>query len=148
VLSQTVKKSIFKFRHVCLSVRMQGFCSHWTEQVLVHLSTVRYGLTVLKCKAVPYQYLFQWNNTPNHTNLWLYAAVVLLMMGANSTRNMYRANDERNKEYSVYLVGHELNIYVTKMYGNTNITCISLCLHLLLIYQSPCCFVFSIYCQY
>jgi hypothetical protein len=37
---------------------------------------------------VPNQYLLQWNNTPNHTNLWLCAAVVLLMMGANSTRNM------------------------------------------------------------
>jgi hypothetical protein len=32
-----------------------------------------------------------------------------------------RANDERNKEYSVHLVGPELNIYVTKMYGTTNI---------------------------
>jgi hypothetical protein len=40
-------------------------------------------------KGVPNQYLLQWNNTPNHTNIWLYAAVVLLMMGANSTRNMY-----------------------------------------------------------
>jgi hypothetical protein len=28
---------------------------------------------------------------------------------------------ERNKGYSVYLVGLELNIYVTKMYGTTNI---------------------------
>jgi hypothetical protein len=32
-----------------------------------------------------------------------------------------RANDERNKECSVHLVGPELNIYVTKMYGTTNI---------------------------
>jgi hypothetical protein len=31
-----------------------------------------------------------------------------------------RANDERNKEYSVHLVGPELNIYITKMYGTTN----------------------------
>jgi hypothetical protein len=28
---------------------------------------------------------------------------------------------ERNKEYSVHLVGLELNTYVTKMYGTTNI---------------------------
>jgi hypothetical protein len=32
-----------------------------------------------------------------------------------------RDNDERNKEYSVHLVGPELNIYITKMYGTTNI---------------------------
>jgi hypothetical protein len=32
-----------------------------------------------------------------------------------------RANDERNKEYSVHLVGPKLNIYVTKMNGTTNI---------------------------
>jgi hypothetical protein len=32
-----------------------------------------------------------------------------------------RANDERNKEYSVPLVGPELNIYITKTYGTTNI---------------------------
>jgi hypothetical protein len=32
-----------------------------------------------------------------------------------------RANDERNKEYSVHLVGTELNIYITKMFGTTNI---------------------------
>jgi hypothetical protein len=31
------------------------------------------------------------------------------------------ANDERKKEYSVHLVGLELNIYITKMYGTTNI---------------------------
>jgi hypothetical protein len=29
-----------------------------------------------------------------------------------------RANDERNKEYSVHLFGPELNRYVTKMYGS------------------------------
>jgi hypothetical protein len=29
--------------------------------------------------------------------------------------------DERNKEYSVHLFGPELNIYITKMYGTTNI---------------------------
>jgi hypothetical protein len=32
-----------------------------------------------------------------------------------------RANDERNKEYAVHLVGPELNIYITYMYGTTNI---------------------------
>jgi hypothetical protein len=31
------------------------------------------------------------------------------------------AKKERNKEHSVHLVGLELNIYVTKMYGTTNI---------------------------
>jgi hypothetical protein len=31
------------------------------------------------------------------------------------------ANDERNKEYSVHLVGPELKIYVIKMYGTANI---------------------------
>jgi hypothetical protein len=30
-------------------------------------------------------------------------------------------NDERNKEYSVHLVGPELNMYISKMYGTTNI---------------------------
>jgi hypothetical protein len=29
-------------------------------------------------------------------------------------------NDERNEEYSVHLVGPELNIYITKMYGTTS----------------------------
>jgi hypothetical protein len=43
----------------------------------------------LKRKGVPNQCLLQWNNTPHHPKLWLYAAVVLLMMDANSTRNMY-----------------------------------------------------------
>jgi hypothetical protein len=32
-----------------------------------------------------------------------------------------RAKDERNKECSVHLVGPKLNIYITKMYGTTNI---------------------------
>jgi hypothetical protein len=32
-----------------------------------------------------------------------------------------RANEERNEEYSVHLVGPELNIYITKMYATTNI---------------------------
>jgi hypothetical protein len=32
-----------------------------------------------------------------------------------------RAKDEKNKEYGIHLVGLELNIYITKMYGNTNI---------------------------
>jgi hypothetical protein len=31
------------------------------------------------------------------------------------------AHNERNKEYSVHLVGPELNIYITKMYGTRNI---------------------------
>jgi hypothetical protein len=30
------------------------------------------------------------------------------------------ANNERNKKYSVHLVGPELNIYITKTYGTTN----------------------------
>jgi hypothetical protein len=42
------------------------------------------------------------------------------MMGANGSETC-RANDERNKEYSVHLVGPELNVYVTKMYGSTKI---------------------------
>jgi hypothetical protein len=32
-----------------------------------------------------------------------------------------RAIDERTKEYSLHLVGPELNTYVTKMYRTTNI---------------------------
>jgi hypothetical protein len=32
-----------------------------------------------------------------------------------------RANAEKNKEYNVHLVGPELNIHITKMYGTTNI---------------------------
>jgi hypothetical protein len=32
-----------------------------------------------------------------------------------------RANDERNKEYSAHLVGPKLNMYITKMYGTTDI---------------------------
>jgi hypothetical protein len=45
-------------------------------------------MTMLECKGVPNQYLLQWNNTPKPHNLWLYVAVVFLMMGANSTQNM------------------------------------------------------------
>jgi hypothetical protein len=30
-------------------------------------------------------------------------------------------NDERNKEYSVHLVGPELYMYISKTYGTTNI---------------------------
>jgi hypothetical protein len=37
------------------------------------------------------------------------------------TQARSRANDERNKEYSVHLVGPELNIYDTKTHGTTNI---------------------------
>jgi hypothetical protein len=66
------------------------------------------------------QYLLQWNNTPNHTKPMAYAAVVLLMMGANSTpKHVELTLPKRNKEYNVHLVGLELNIYVTKMYGTT-----------------------------
>jgi hypothetical protein len=52
-------------------------------------------------------------------SLWLYAPETC------------RANDERNNEYSIHLVGSELNIYVTKIYGITNIKNIlhSLSLH-------------------
>jgi hypothetical protein len=53
-------------------------------------------------------------------NLWLYAAVVLLMMGANSPETC-RANGERNKQYSVHLVGPELYTCITKMYGTMNL---------------------------
>jgi hypothetical protein len=46
-------------------------------------------VTKKKVKAVPNQYLLKWNNTPKTIhNPWLYAAVVLLKMGANSSRNM------------------------------------------------------------
>jgi hypothetical protein len=31
------------------------------------------------------------------------------------------AKDETNKEYGVQIVGTELNIYITEMYGTTNI---------------------------
>jgi hypothetical protein len=85
------------------------------EQVLAcDILTLEHGqlqslnLTVLKCKCVPNQYLLQWNNTLNHTNIRLYATVVLLLMCANSTRKiLYRANHERNIKYSVHLVGPE-----------------------------------------
>jgi hypothetical protein len=66
-----------------------GVLFHWSRYWFgtpLHLSTIIYRLTVLKCKGVLNQYLLQWNQTIQ--NLWLYAAVVLLMMGANSTRNM------------------------------------------------------------
>jgi hypothetical protein len=52
----------------------------------------------------------------------LFAAVVLLMMGANSIRNIWsQLCQEINTEYRVHLVGLELEIYFTKMYGTTNI---------------------------
>jgi hypothetical protein len=35
----------------------------------------------------------------------------------------YKKSCQENKEYSVHLVGLELNMYVTKMYGTTNIKC-------------------------
>jgi hypothetical protein len=41
-----------------------------------------------------------------------------------------RANDEINEEYSIHLVGPELNIYITKMYGTTNIKFIECFLHI------------------
>jgi hypothetical protein len=43
-------------------------------------------VTKKKVKVVSNQYLLQWNNTPKTIhNLWLYAAVVLLKMGASWT---------------------------------------------------------------
>jgi hypothetical protein len=51
--------------------------------------SLSYRLTELNCQSVPAPVPALWNKThQNHKNLWLYTAVVLLMMGANSIRNM------------------------------------------------------------
>jgi hypothetical protein len=69
-------------------------CGVALEQVLVwDTFTLKQGqlqtvLAVLKCKAVPNQYLLQHTKTIH--NLWLYAAVVLLM--ANWIGHILRRN--------------------------------------------------------
>jgi hypothetical protein len=54
---------------------------------------------------------------------WVVYGLVCYSVGALTLKHgqLQTGSDERNKEYSVHLVGPELNIYITKMYGTTNI---------------------------
>jgi hypothetical protein len=53
-----------------------------------------------------------WFGTALHLSTVSYAAVVLLMM--QIAPETYRANDERNKQYRVHLVGLELSLWHTQ----------------------------------
>jgi hypothetical protein len=82
--------------------------------VLFHWSRYWFSLklTVLKCKGDPNQYLLQWNNTPKPYTTYGCARQLCSWWWVQIAPETRRANDERNEEYSVHLVGPELNIYI------------------------------------
>jgi hypothetical protein len=72
---------------VCESEWIQPALSR--DQWLQPVNTVIKCFYSIPCQSVPAPVPALWNKThQNHKNLWLYTAVVLLMMGANSIRNM------------------------------------------------------------
>jgi hypothetical protein len=82
------------------------------EQVLVWNTLIlKHGQLQTESKSVPNQYLLQWNDTPKPYVIYGCMRQFYSWWWVQIEPETCRANDERNKEYSVHLVGPELNIY-------------------------------------